>query len=253
MPSRYFIQLAYEGTAYHGWQIQPGSITVQQVLQEKMAMLLRSEVDTLGCGRTDTGVHAKMFFAHWDGPDDLPGGDEKFVYHLNSVLPRDIAVQRFFKVPADAHARFDATFRRYEYHIVRTKDAFAQHRAWELRDALDVAAMNKAAALLLNHRDFSCFEKSGGQNKTSLCTVTQAEWFERGNRLIFHVAADRFLRNMVRAIVGTLIDVGRKKITVEDVQRILDSGDRSEAGASVPAHGLYLAEIRYPIEYGLNV
>lgn len=216
-------------------------------------MLLRTPVECTGCGRTDTGVHASMFYAHFDGPENFPQSTPEFIYHLNAVLPRDIAIQQIIPVHESAHARFDAVSRRYEYHIVREKDPFAQHRAWELRDSLDFEMMNRAAAMIPAYSDFSCFEKTGGQNKTSICKLSRAEWIQSGSRWIFHVQADRFLRNMVRAIVGTLVDVGRGKKSLDDMKRILESGDRSEAGASVPAHGLYLAEIIYPESHGLTI
>jgi tRNA pseudouridine38-40 synthase len=250
--ARYFIRLSYKGTAYQGWQVQPHTTaTVQHFLNEKLSMLLREPIGCTGCGRTDTGVHAREFFAHFDFGGVIPENAERFVYHLNSVLPKDIAVQQLYKMHDTAHARFDATFRSYEYHLVRRKDAFNDHMAWENRDVLNADVMNEAAAIILQYEDFGAFCKAGSDVKTTLCRVTKASWFDAGDYLVFEITANRFLRNMVRAIVGTLVDAGRGKIKPEDMHRIIQSGDRSEAGQSVPAHGLYLTKVEYPLDYKL--
>lgn len=243
---RYFIEIAYNGTAYHGWQIQNNAISVQEVLNKALSTILRQEIETLGCGRTDTGVHATQLFAHLDinGEEDVL--NPRFLLSLNSLLPYDISVKRFIKVKQDAHARFDATNRSYEYHIHFTKDPFKHNLSWLLRDIPDIELMNKAADLLKEYRDFSCFSKSNTQTFTNNCVITRAEWIEVEGALVFHISADRFLRNMVRAIVGTLVKVGKREIEPEQVRDIIESKNRSNAGESVPACGLYLTEVDYP-------
>lgn len=248
MSYRYFIKLSYAGTAYHGWQVQENTPrTVQQELNEKLSMILREPVEVTGCGRTDTGVHAREFFAHFDATQaDMHANAEHWIYKLNSVLPPDIAVQGILLVKEDAHARFDAVSRTYEYLITRHKDPFLQGWAWQFWKKLDVQAMNKAAAVLFEYTDFSAFSKSHTQVKTNNCTMMQARWEERGDVLVFTIQANRFLRNMVRAIVGTLIEVGLGKMSIEQLREIIEGKDRSDAGASVPACGLYLVKIKYP-------
>ncbi|MES2378751.1 MAG: tRNA pseudouridine(38-40) synthase TruA [Bacteroidota bacterium] len=247
---RYFIQLSYDGTNYHGWQTQPNAVAVQEVLDKALSTVLREQIETLGCGRTDTGVHAKDFFAHFT-PQPPEGGafDEaglkNLVRSLNSVLPHDIAIKNIIPVHADAHARFDATLRSYEYHIHFNKDPFKHGYSWLLRDVPDLKLMNEAARIIMAYTDFSCFSKSNTQVKTNNCKISRAEWVQVGDGIVFHISADRFLRNMVRAIVGTLIMVGRKEIEPEAVRDIIESKNRSNAGASVPACGLYLAEVKY--------
>ena len=252
--ARYFLFLAYEGTRYQGWQVQPHTTdTVQAVLNAKLSMLLREPVEVTGCGRTDTGVHASAFYAHFDTTaEQLPESAERFVYHLNAVLPADIAVYAIQRMPDTAHARFDATYREYEYHITRIKNPFGSTQSWLLRDELDVEHMNACAALFLQQTDFGAFCKSGGNAKTTLCTVSCAYWRSNGHQLVFTIGANRFLRNMVRAAVGTLLDAGRGKLSVADVQRILQSGNRSEAGQSVPARGLFLTDVHYPAHLNLQ-
>ena len=218
---RYFIELSYDGTHYHGWQTQPNAVAVQEVLNKSLSTVLRQPIETLGCGRTDTGVHAKEFFAHFDfesinhGPWTM---DEisTILRSLNSVLPKDIAIKKIFPVAAEAHARFDATLRSYEYLIHFNKDPFKNGYSWELRDQPDVVLMNKAAAMIMEYTDFSCFSKSNTQVKTNNCKITNAEWVVKDDGIIFHISADRFLRNMVRAIMGTLLLIGREQISLED-------------------------------------
>jgi tRNA pseudouridine38-40 synthase len=248
VPHRYFIKLSYAGTAYHGWQVQENTaFTVQQVLNEKLSMILRHTVEATGCGRTDTGVHAREFYAHFDTQiDDMHKNAAHWIYKLNSVLPDDVAIQDILKVKDDAHARFDATSRTYEYIIARQKDPFLKGWGWQFWKDLDVDAMNKAAKALFDYQDFSAFSKSRTQVKTNNCTILQARWEERDHALVFTVQANRFLRNMVRAIVGTLVEVGQKKISVEQLKEIIEGRNRSDAGASVPACGLYLVRIEYP-------
>lgn len=244
-PKKYFIELSYKGTNYHGWQIQPNAITVQEVLDKVLSTVFRQKVETLGCGRTDTGVHATQFFAHFELFTEN-FNDEKALQSLNSLLPYDISIHRILETKPEAHARFDATLRSYEYHIHYTKNPFLHNLSWLIRDPLDVKTMNIAADYLINYTDFSCFSKSNTQVFTNNCKISHAEWIETKDGLIFHISADRFLRNMVRAIVGTMVDIGRGKISAEEIHNIIQSKNRSNAGASVPACGLYLTKVIYP-------
>lgn len=238
---RYFLELAYDGTRYHGWQTQPNAVAVQQKLNEALAVVLREPVETTGAGRTDTGVHARQLFVHLD-----TDGKEISLAGLNALLPHDIAVRRIIPVHAEAHARFDATLRSYEYHIHFHKDPFKRNYSWQIKGDLDVELMNQAAAIMMEYTDFSCFSKSNTQVKTNNCKITRAEWIRGEDNLTFYISADRFLRNMVRAIVGTCMMVGRKEIKPESIRQIIESKNRSNAGTSVPACGLYLTEVKYP-------
>jgi len=241
---RYFIQFSYFGKAYHGWQNQPNAITVQEVLEKALSTLLRDKIDVVGAGRTDAGVHAKQMFCHFDF--DSIDDKKDLAYRLNAFLPDDIAVQEIRTVVDGAHARFDAIERTYEYWLVREKDPFLFDYAHWVKHPLDLPAMNEAAKMLLEYTDFECFSKSNTDVKTFNCDVREAYWQDCGDKWVFTITADRFLRNMVRAVVGTLLDVGLKKITSEDMHRIIASKDRSEAGVSVPAKGLYLTKVIYP-------
>ena len=241
---RYFIEIVYNGKNYFGWQRQPEQISIQQVLEETISTLLRKEIKLTGAGRTDTGVHAKQLFAHFDF-DEIESFDE-FIFRMNSFLPKDISIKNIFEVKEDAHARFDAVEREYEYIISLGKDPFSQDFVFQINSMPNVALMNKAANMLLTHRDFQCFSRSKTDVKTYNCKIVKAFWEAKDNRLIFTIAADRFLRNMVRAIVGTLLDVGYGKTTLEDISAILKSKSRGEAGASAPAKGLYLTRVVYP-------
>jgi tRNA pseudouridine38-40 synthase len=251
---RYFIELAYDGTNYHGWQVQDNAISVQEVLNKALATILREPVETTGCGRTDTGVHARQLYAHFD-LELMVGSEQSMDYglwamdkirSLNAILPHDIAIKRIIPVHADAHARFDAVLRSYEYHVHFEKDPFKINHSWELRDKPDMDLMNIAAKIIMEHTDFSCFSKSNTQVLTNNCKISRAEWVYNEDVMVFHISADRFLRNMVRAIVGTLMLVGKKEIEPEDVSAIIESKNRSNAGVSVPACGLYLTEVKYP-------
>lgn len=246
--NRYFIEIAFDGGAYHGWQIQPNAITVQELLDKAMSTLLRRPVATVGCGRTDTGVHAQQLFAHFDlDVAAFPMAVPDFLYKLNALLPHDIAAKRLIAVEPDAHARFDAVSRSYEYHIHLEKNPFLHGRSWLLRDVPDESAMNEAAGILPQYEDFSCFSKSNTQVQTNNCRITRAEWLWVNDRqLVFHISANRFLRNMVRAIVGTLIEIGRGERTPEHMHTVIQSKNRSVAGTSVPACGLYLTKVEYP-------
>lgn len=240
---RYFIEFAYNGTNYRGWQAQPDAISVQETLQKALSLLLASPVELTGAGRTDAGVHAKKMYAHFD--TDAWFETPKLLYRLNSFLPRDIAVRDIFPVSDDAHARFDARQRTYEYHIHTKKDVFLENLSWHYYRTLDLEAMNLAARQLLLHEDFECFSKTNTDVHTFICKISHAQWQREGDRLLFTISADRFLRNMVRAIVGTLIQVGLGKTTLAGFEAIIESKDRSQAGFSVPARGLYLTGIEY--------
>lgn len=244
-PYRYFLELAYDGKPYHGWQMQQNAVSVQELLHQALETICRFPVETVGCGRTDTGVHARQLFAHLDLPASIDD-TERFQHQLNSLLPASIAVRKIFAVPADAHARFDALSRSYEYHVHFGKDPFREGFSWQLRERPDCNKMNKAAKILMEYRDFSCFSKSNTQVFTNNCTIFEAYWEETETGLIFHISADRFLRNMVRAIVGTLLEIGFGKLQPDDMHKVIESRDRAVAGASVPAHGLYLTKVIYP-------
>lgn len=241
---RYFIELSYNGKAYHGWQNQLNAITVQQVLEEALSVLLNTKIEVVGAGRTDSGVHSSQMFAHFDVENELD--ISTLIYKLNSFLPNDIAVHEIYKVKEEAHARFDAISRTYHYKISTKKNVFNYDYAYQLKLPLDVEKMDEACKILFQYKDFQCFSKSNTDVKTYNCNIMEAKWIKDHNELIFIITADRFLRNMVRAIVGTMINIGLGKIEVEDLISIIESKDRSEAGYSVPAHGLYLVQIVYP-------
>jgi tRNA pseudouridine38-40 synthase len=247
---RFFIELSYDGTNYHGWQLQPNATGVQEVLNKALSTVLRQPIETVGCGRTDTGVHAKEFFAHFDVEGFIVDGswimvENDLIRSINAILPFDIAIKDIKPVEATAHARFDATLRSYEYHIHFNKDPFKHGYSWLLRDEPDIKLMNEGAKIIMEYTDFSCFSKSNTQVKTNNCKIRKAEWVKTGGGIIFQISADRFLRNMVRAVVGTLLLVGRKEIEPYEVRAIIQSKNRSKAGVSVPACGLYLTEVKY--------
>lgn len=244
MKQRYFIELMYDGTAYHGWQVQPNSPTVQEQINTSISTVLGEEINVVGAGRTDTGVHAKQMYAHFDSANKFDRDD--LVYKLNSFLKSDISIVRVYKVDDSAHSRFDAITRKYEYIIHNKKNPFYVKRAWYFHKDLDIELMNEASKLLLNYTDFTSFSKLHTQTKTNNCSINMAEWHKENDTLVFSIEADRFLRNMVRAIVGTLVAVGEKKISIEEFAEIIESKDRSRAGVSVPAHGLYLVNVEYP-------
>ena len=242
---RYFIYLAYNGTAYHGWQIQPNGISVQELLMQALATVLRYKVEVTGAGRTDAGVHAKLMVAHVDLEKPLKDA-EAFTYKLNSILPNDIVIHKIVAVKPEAHARFDAVSRTYEYWMVTKKNPFMHELAAKVYSELDVEAMNKVAKSLFDYTDFTSFSKLHTDVKTNNCQIMQAEWEQRGDVWVFTIKADRFLRNMVRAIVGTLLQVGRGQLTETEFRSILEAKDRCKAGTSVPAEGLYLIDVSYP-------
>ena len=240
---RYFIELSYNGKAYHGWQIQPNAISVQEVLEKALSRLMRAEISIMGAGRTDAGVHASQMFAHFD-IDKLI--EDNLIFKLNSFLPNDIAIHDLFQVNDEAHTRFDALSRTYIYKISNQKNVFDYNFAYSFHTHLDVDAMNKACEILLKYKDFQCFSKVHTDVKTYHCNIMFAQWESKDDQLHFTIKADRFLRNMVRAIVGTMINIGSGKLKVESLHDIIKSKDRGEAGFSVPAHGLYLTKIEYP-------
>lgn len=251
---RYFIQLSYDGTGYHGWQVQPNGVSVQEVLQKALSTLLRQPTEVTGAGRTDAGVHASMMVAHFDWPaaHEGEGGEEapldctQLTYKLNRLLPPDVAVQAVRPVGPDMHARFSATRRTYHYYIHTRKDPFLRGYSWQVNVPLDFALMNEAAQVLLEYSDFTSFSKTGTDVKTNICQLTEARWEQlKPGEWRFTVSANRFLRNMVRAIVGTLVEVGRHRMTISQMRHAIEAKDRQRAGESVPGHALYLTNIEY--------
>ncbi len=241
---RYFIYLSFRGTNYQGWQVQPGKDTIQQRLNDALSTCLREDISVVGAGRTDSGVHARKFVAHFDCNESLTDIDDT-IYHLNHLLPRDIAVYNIQQVKNDAHARFDAKSRTYEYMITTSKDPFAVDLKYHVEYEIDIDKMNNSARCLLEYRDFKSFCKSNSDVKTHFCHVQQANWQKSGKNFMFTITADRFLRNMVRAVVGSLLDVGKGKSDIDNFRHIIEQKDRRYAGYSVPAKGLYLSDIRY--------
>lgn len=244
---RYFVYFAYDGANYHGWQIQPNGISVQEELQKVLTTFFRQPIEVVGAGRTDAGVHASRMVAHFEVPDLLDC--VRLVDKMNRMLPPDIAVHEVRRVQAEAHARFDATYRKYQYHITMRKDPFHRSYAWRIFQQLDFDAMNKAASILFDYIDFTSFSKLHTDVKTNNCRIMYARWEQEGpQEWVFTIQADRFLRNMVRAIVGTLIEVGRGKLSVEGFRDIINRKNRCAAGTSAPAHALFLVDVGYPEE-----
>ena len=241
---RYFFNISYNGTNYHGWQIQSNAISVQEVLQDGLSKILKSKVEVIGSGRTDTGVHAKQQSVHFDFGLEISARD--LLHKLNGILPQDISANSIKEVKPDAHARFDATERAYQYFINQAKNPFFENQSYQFSFDLDVELMNKAASKLLGEQDFESFSKVKTEVNTFICTIKKAEWFYQNDQLIFEVRANRFLRGMVRALVGTLLDVGRRKLSVKDFVNIIKSKDRTKAARAVPPHGLFLTEVYYP-------
>ncbi len=250
--ARYFIEIAYQGTRYAGWQVQPNAVTVQQKIEEALTLVLRRKTPVIAAGRTDAGVHALQMFAHFDVDNDL-SPDIDWTHKLNSILPPDIAVKHVFPVLPGAHARFDALSRTYIYVISGKKNPFKHGLYYRLNIPLNVERMNEAAKELLQFTDFTSFSKLHTDTFTNNCTVTQAQWIQsKDDELIFTITADRFLRNMVRAIVGTLLWVGKEKITVDEFKTIIQAENRNLAGPSAPAEGLFLQKITYPESIFIN-
>jgi tRNA pseudouridine38-40 synthase len=247
MAFRYFIRLSYNGVNFHGWQVQENAISVQGEVNKALSLILNREVDVVGCGRTDTGVHARNFVAHFD-LDTSIADEKQLVYKLNKFLKQDIVIHNIKPVDKNAHARFSAISRTYHYFISREKDPFNDDFSWYIYGDLDISLMNKGAELLKKYEDFTSFSKLHTQVNNNNCKIIEAYWKEEGNKLIFTITANRFLRNMVRAIVGTLVDLGKNKISLKDFRNIIETRNRNEAGLSVPAKGLFLSEVKYPTE-----
>lgn len=241
---RYFLHLAYNGTRYHGWQIQSDAISVQEELEKCLSLKLGEKVSITGCGRTDTGVHARNFYAHFDVEKEISNCEE-FVYRLNIFLPDDIVIYKCWEVDNDLHARFDATSRTYHYYITQTKNPFHTHDAFYYHGRLDVGMMQEAANVLFEYTDFTSFSKLHTQVKTNNCKIMEARFFRDNDLLVFEIKADRFLRNMVRAVVGTLLEVGRGKLTLEQFRNVIENKNRCSAGTSMPAHALFLEDVTY--------
>ncbi|MBI5008235.1 MAG: tRNA pseudouridine(38-40) synthase TruA [Bacteroidia bacterium] len=246
--NRFFIFLSYRGTNFHGWQIQPNALTIQQTLDSALSLAFGEQIATTGAGRTDAGVHAMVFCAHFDS--DKPGidTDKKLLFRLNRLLPADIAIKNIRKVVPDANARYSAVSRTYKYFISRKKDPFFESSSWFIYGHLDIEAMNIACKILLKYDDFTSFSKLHSDAKTNICRIYSAEWNETDERLIFTIKADRFLRNMVRAIVGTMVEIGSGKTDLEGFEGIILGKNRCLAGKSAPAKGLFLTDIEYPVE-----
>ena len=247
---RYFLRFAYDGTDFHGSQRQPNGVTVQETMEQALALIFREEIQLTFAGRTDAGVHAHEMYAHFDiGDEAMRREGERLVFRLNGILPDSIAIFDIYPVKENAHARFDAVRRTYEYHIIDHKDHFLCKQATRLRPGLDFAAMNESAKLLIGKQDFASFCRTNTDVKTTICDLKQAEWKELDNgHAVFTISADRFLRNMVRAVVGTLFEIGRGKMTKEQFAEVITQHNRCAAGDSAPAEGLFLTHIEYPEE-----
>ncbi len=247
LKQRYFVELAYNGTRFHGWQIQPNAKSVQETLEYALSTICREPIAVTGAGRTDTGVHASYFVAHFDSEDESLDHPD-FTYKLNSFLNHDLVIYTIAKVGMDAHARFGAVSRTYNYFINQIKDPFAQETSWYFTRKLDVEKMNEACLVLFEFEDFTSFSKLHTDVKTNNCKIYHARWEEHRKRLVFTIKADRFLRNMVRAIVGTMVEIGQGKLTTNEFRAIIEAKDRGAAGASAPPEGLFLSDIIYPEE-----
>ncbi len=241
---RYFIKLSYKGTNFHGWQYQPNAISIQEELEKVFSLLLKQEIKITGAGRTDAGVHAINYISHFDVNEEVANVN-KFIYKANSFLNEDIVIHDIFKVNEDVHARFSPISRIYEYRIHTEKNPFLKNTSYYVRIKLDLEKMNEAAKLLFDYEDFTSFSKLHTDTKTNNCKIMYAKWSRRDKQIIFTIKADRFLRNMVRAITGTLLEVGKGKMSINDFRKVIESKDRGMAGVSVPAHALFLKEIKY--------
>jgi tRNA pseudouridine38-40 synthase len=248
--TRYFFEISYNGSYYHGWQNQANAIGVQQVVENALSKLLRERIEIVGSGRTDTGVHCTQQYFHADIKSEFEA--DAFIIRLNSFLPRDIAIQQIMRVKPEAHARYDAIERSYEYKITQVKNPFLTGYAYYFFKEVDITRMNQAAALLLGVQDFECFSKVKTDVNNFICDIKMAKWNQKSGLLVFEITANRFLRGMVRAIVGTLLDIGCGKITVADFETIIKSKDRRKAGMNVPPEGLYLKEVKYPKTIFIN-
>lgn len=240
--------MSFKGTHYHGWQVQPNAITIQGILNRDLSIILDEKIETTGAGRTDAGVHAKVFYAHFDSERDNLHQNSNLVFRINGKLPKDIAVHEILRVKDNAHARYDAISRTYEYHITRVKNPFLTDLAHYIHGESNFEAMKSATALLLNVSDFTSFSKVDTDVKTNICKVSRADWEIDNQKIVFTITADRFLRDMVRAIVGTMLDIGFGRMKPEDLTTVIDKKDRSVAGPSVPAKGLFYVDVQYPAE-----
>lgn len=243
---RYFAELQYDGTQFHGWQTQPNALSVQEFIADKLSMILNSNTPVMGCGRTDTGVHARQFFMHFDTGRDIPAD---ITYRMNQVCGNSIAFRNFWRVPDTVHARFDATARTYHYYLHNLKNPFKSAYSYYFKPELDLNLMNNASVILLANTDFVAFCKSHAASKTSICHLSECEWIREDDNTVFRIKADRFLRNMVRAIVGTMLQIGQHRMTLSEFESIIVGGNRSAAGDSAPAHGLFLEEVEYNQTY----
>ena len=248
MLPRYFLQLAYNGKNYHGWQYQLNtSLTIQQILQERLSLLLHEKITLIGCGRTDTGVHAKEYYAHFDcGKEDLLNDKHNWLFKMNHCVPKDISLINILPVQNNANARFSATARTYKYYIHQVPNPFVNDFSAYIYGLIDVNLMNEAAEIIKNTKDFTSFTKVNNNHANYICDIMECNWLRENNTIVFTIKANRFLRNMVRALVGTMIEVGTKKITVKDFESIVLSKNRNEAGVSITGKGLHLENIEYP-------
>ena len=247
---RYLTRLSFNGSGYHGWQLQKNAPSIQEEVTNALERILSVKLSLVGCGRTDTGVHAREYFAHFDLEIEKTQRElDRLSHRINRFLFRDISISWIRKVPEDLHARFSALSRTYRYYIHTVKDPFLYDRSWYVNRVPDVGLMNSGAEMIRKNEDFTSFSKLHSSAITNICHITEAQWVKEGHRLIFTITADRFLRNMVRAIVGTLVDLGQGKITMDELKRIIEARNRSEAGKSVPAHGLFLERVTYPIDF----
>lgn len=253
MKTRYFIFISYKGTSYHGWQIQPNSVTVQKILDEALSVILNEKISTTGAGRTDAGVHAMIFCAHFDSISPDLTAMKNLIFRLNQFLPVDISVNSIKKVVPDANARYSAISRTYIYYISRKKDPFFDNSSWYLHGNINISVMNEACRVLSNYSDFTSFSRLHSGAKSNICKIYGAIWNESDNRLVFTIKADRFLRNMVRAIVGTMVEIGFGKRNLKEFEEIIQAKNRCRAGKSAPAKGLFLANIEYPEEIFVHI
>lgn len=252
MVHRYFLKLSYHGAEFSGWQFQPNAPSVQESLEKTLSAILHEKITVVGCGRTDAGVHASEYFAHIDATRDDLHSDEQFIFRLNKSLPNSIAVHAIHAMPENAHARFSALSRSYTYVITRKKNAIHNGLAWEVHEPLNLVLMNDAAQIILKHDDFISFSKTGGTMKTSICRISESQWKEDGEKLIYTITSNRFLRNMVRMVVGTLVEVGAGRMTPQRVKELLDAKKQPSILHIAPANGLFLSNVSYSPDFGLN-
>lgn len=252
MLSRYFLRLSYHGAEFSGWQFQPNAPTVQETLEKTLSAILHEKITVVGCGRTDAGVHASEYFAHVDATRSDLHTDPQFIFRLNKSLPESIAIHAIYSMPENAHARFAAVSRSYTYIITRKKNAIHNGLSWEVHEPLNIALMNEAAKIILQHDDFVSFSKTGGTMKTSICRISVSEWREEDEKLIYSITSNRFLRNMVRMIVGTQVEVGKGNMPPQRVKELLDAKKQPALLHVAPANGLFLCKVQYPVVFRLE-